>query len=160
MPSPEPEPEAAAVAALFRPVKKRKIFRHRSEDVDEASNNNNTANPSTSGPEPLAATPPVAHNKSDDDEADQAHTVASALRLRQNRARLRGGGVAFRAGPSGVQEWGIEEYSKNTEQGMVLHNGDAAGPEEDDEDSVILGGINRRFAPQTGLVGELVNRHM
>jgi len=42
---------------------------------------------------------------------------------------------------------------ENPDTSMVLHDGA-------DGDSTILGGITERFAPQTGLAGELVNKHM
>ncbi|KAK1825784.1 hepatocellular carcinoma-associated antigen 59-domain-containing protein [Podospora conica] len=149
MASPEPEPAAIAVPILFRPAKRRKIFRHRSEDAATADDQ---STPTPEGPLPATTT-----TDPDDDAEQEAHT----LRLRQAaRKRRPGGGVAFRAG--GPSSSGVEESSKsNTERGMVLHsNGDAKDDEDSDEDSLILGGINRRFAPQTGLVGELVNRHM
>ncbi|KAK0754122.1 hypothetical protein B0T18DRAFT_442561 [Schizothecium vesticola] len=149
--SQELEPAAIAVPILFRPAKRRKIFRHqRTEDAaaDEQSTSTPEAPPTTTSADP----PP-----SDDDADEEAHIA----RLRHAARKRRGGGVAFRAsGPSGA-----EESSINTERSMVLHR-DSNGQQQDeddadaDEDSLILGGINRRFAPQTGLVGELVNRHM
>jgi hypothetical protein len=151
--SQEPEPAAITAPILFRPAKRRKIFRHqRTEDAagaDDQSTPTPEAQPTTTSADPLP---------SDDDADEEAHIA----RLRHAaRKRRGGGGVAFRAGgPSGA-----EESSNNTERGMVLHR-DSNGPQQDeddadaDEDSLILGGINRRFAPQTGLVGELVNRHM
>lgn len=153
MPSQEPEPEAVSVPILFRPAKRRKIFRHqRSEDTaDDQTTSTPEALPTNSSTDP---TPP-----SDDDADEEAHIA----RLRHAaRKRRGGGGVAFRAGgPSGTEE----SSSNNTERGMVLHkdsnsNGQQQDEDDEDEDSLILGGINRRFAPQTGLVGELVNRHM
>lgn len=73
--------------------------------------------------------------------------MAEALRLRNARkARLKG--VGFR--PEGTSK-ATDEVS--TEQSLVLKD-DPNGPD------AVEYGISRRFAPQAGLVGELVNKHM
>ncbi|KAK0733394.1 hepatocellular carcinoma-associated antigen 59-domain-containing protein, partial [Lasiosphaeria miniovina] len=83
---------------------------------------------------------------------EQGLVVAEALKLR-NARKHRHGGVGFRAGAFSHGD-DSPAPNGNTEQGMVLHDGaDAA-------DGLILGGIPKRFAPQTGLAGELVNKHM
>lgn len=133
------EPQVPA----FRPGKKRKIYRHRTEDTDESPLDAPLATPQpTFTPDPRPS----------DDSTDTANTdeqlpVSSLLRLRQVR-KGRLGGVAFRAG-STTQ---ANEQPQNTEQSLVPHDGGAENP--------VIGGITTRFAPQTGLVGELVNKHM
>ncbi|KAK0656074.1 hepatocellular carcinoma-associated antigen 59-domain-containing protein [Cercophora newfieldiana] len=134
--------EAEPAPVLFRPGKKRKLYRHRPEE-DESTNAEDASN---SVP-PLAATSGA---QADNDDSEE-RSVADALRLR-NARKHRTGGVAFRAGPSSNAD-GSAMANENPDRSMVLH--DSA-----DGDSAILGGITQRFAPQTGLVGELVNKHM
>jgi len=137
-------PEAQPAQVVFRPGKKRKAYRHRPEEeepvIAEGATNSLTASSATG----------VAL----DDDSDQ-RSVAGALRLR-NARKNRHGGVAFRAGPF-LHGDGGEATDTNPDRSMVLHD-TVDGSRQDD--SAILGGITQRFAPQTGLVGELVNKHM
>ncbi|KAB5580941.1 hepatocellular carcinoma-associated antigen 59-domain-containing protein [Coniochaeta sp. 2T2.1] len=124
----------------FRPGKKRKIYRQRAEDADDAPLDAPAATSepaSTLDPRPSEDITPAA----DDDE----HISLSAIRRQARKGRL--GGVAFRAGSARA-----DEQSDNTEQSLVIHDGSAETP--------IVGGITKRFAPQTGMVGELINKHM
>jgi len=142
---------------VFRPGKKRKAFRKRIEE-DEPTDSNADATPTTSTPQPVAANgaPASGDQDSDDDQgAGGGLSVAEVIR-RRNARKQRHGGVAFRATPFSQPDSVIPDNSHNNEQGMVLHDDTAANPEE----SAIIGGITKRFAPQTGLVGELVNRNM
>jgi len=129
-------PEAMAPSVMFRPSKKRKIYRQRAEGDDLPHST-----------EPTALRPaPAAETATSEDE--KGLSVAEALRLRSLRkGRLRG--VEFRADDGSRAEAAPE----NPEQSLVLH--DAAASEVDSS-----GGMSRRFAPQTGMVGELVNKHM
>ncbi len=140
----------AAPQVVFRPGKKRKIYRQRAEEPESTLSNGETptqASPTTSTSAFATPTGP--------DEDAAGLTVAEALRLR-NLRKHKHGGVGFRAGPSGLggDRAGGEE---NSEMGLVLHgNSDAQLGAE----TAVIGGISKRFAPQTGMVGELVNRHM
>ncbi|KAK5655032.1 hypothetical protein OQA88_6791 [Cercophora sp. LCS_1] len=138
------------VQVLFRPVKKRKIYRHRSEE-NEGATANDSVGPSDAPS--TTATIPAAPTVADDDDASPS--VSEALRLR-NLRKHRNGGVAFRARPPSNGDNG-GATDGNMERGLVLRSG---ADEAQQEESMILGGINRRFAAQTGLVGELVNKHM
>lgn len=145
----------------FRPGKKRKIhYRHRSGDEDDNSPPLD-AQPSTAAAAALSPPPadprepPTSAPDADADAADSAaeegrSAVSEALRLRHAR-RARLGGVAFRAGPT---PRGDADAEGEAGQGLVLHDGGTAG------NQVAVGAISKRFAPQTGLVGELVNKHM
>ncbi|KAK4449432.1 hepatocellular carcinoma-associated antigen 59-domain-containing protein [Podospora aff. communis PSN243] len=133
-------PEAESAPVLFRRGKKRKAYRQRTEE-DEPSITEGASSTATA-PAPTSFAP-------EDDSEERS--VAEALRLR-NARKHRNGGVVFRAGPSSNWE-GSGMTDENPERSMVIH--DSA-----DGDSAILGGITQRFAPQTGLVGELVNKHM
>ncbi|KAK0633389.1 hepatocellular carcinoma-associated antigen 59-domain-containing protein [Immersiella caudata] len=134
-------PEALAAPLLFRHGKKRKAYRHRAEDNE----------PVIAGGSPGAVVAPQATTTIAPDDDSEERSVAEALRLR-NARKHRNGGVAFRAGPSSNGEGG-GMTEENPEMSIVLHDS-AEG------DSALLGGITQRFAPQTGLVGELVNKHM
>jgi hypothetical protein len=132
---------------MFRPGKKRKIYRQRPEEEEDATTKSTTDDftaPAT------ASDAPTAGDAAED--SGDGRSVAEVLRLR-NLRKQRHGGVAFRAGPYGYGD-DSSATAENSEQSMVLH--DSA----DADDSGILGGITQRFAPQTGLVGELVNKHM
>lgn len=149
MEAPAAEP-TEPVQVMFRPAKKRKIYRHRSEE-GEATAVANSATAIDAPSTTASVQAPLTELKRDDDPS----SVAEALRLR-NLRKHRHGGVAFRAGTSSHGESG-DTIDVNTERGLVLHGG---SDEAQHDESMILGGINRRFAAQTGLVGELVNKHM
>ena len=135
-PTPADASEAVTPQILFRPGKKRKIYRQRAEDVEARDDGEPTA--------PLAAPPDEAAASED----DKTLSVAEVVRLRNIRkGKLRG--VEFRADDASRAGTSPE----NTEQSLVLHD---AGPSEVEP----IAGMSRRFAPQTGMVGELVNRHM
>lgn len=136
----KPEPQV-----VFRPSKKRKHFRHRAEEAEakhDESTHQAAAQPIISSE--AETKPSGAHDTNSDTEET---SVAEALRLRNARkARLKG--VGFR--PEGTSK-ASDEVS--TEQSLVLKD-DPNGPD------AMEYGISRRFAPQAGLVGELVNKHM
>lgn len=97
-------------------------------------------------------------NSSDDDEACGGPPVARLLKLR-NARKSKLGGVAFCAEQSsslGLQDGG--------DRALVLHKGGDAGDVEQKgkagETGSLAVGIPKRFAPQTGVVGEVVNKHM
>ncbi|KAL1852041.1 hypothetical protein Daus18300_012323 [Diaporthe australafricana] len=132
-----PEPQV-----VFRPSKKRKHFRQRAEESepkpDDATHEAAAQSPSTQDGNSKTRD---AHDTKSDTEGS---SVAEALRLRNARkARLKG--VGFR--PEGAPKVSDE---LNVERSLIL---------KDDTDAIEYG-ISKRFAPQAGLVGELVNRHM
>ncbi len=138
------EPAAAGAAeppVVFRHGKRRKMYRQRQPDPKASGE---PADPAIEAPAPADA--------SIEDEAEEdGLSVAEVLRRRQARkARLRG--VEFRSedtsrsGPAG------DSYN----QALVLRDAAAAGIVSAETSP----GMNRRFAPQTGLVGDVVNRHM
>ena len=141
---------------VFRPGKKRKIYRQRLEEPDSAASNGPT--PTEADHAPSGNTPTTVAER---DEDEQGLSVAEALRLRNSR-KHKHGGVGFRAGPSGLggdddDDDRAAATAQNTERSVVLHgNADA----QQGAEAAVIGGISKRFAPQTGMVGELVNRHM
>ncbi|KAF3344798.1 hypothetical protein VdG2_06984 [Verticillium dahliae VDG2] len=74
---------------------------------------------------------------------DDEPSIAEALRLRTLR-KSRLNGVGFRAQ--------TREDEPSSSAALI--------PKPQDEETAPDGGITNRFAPQTGLVGELVNKHM
>ncbi|KAK4099736.1 hypothetical protein N658DRAFT_429061 [Parathielavia hyrcaniae] len=144
-----PETESTP-SVVFRPVKKRKILRQRAEEPENASSSRET--PTTAAPVASSTAPAIpAERAEDEDEL----SVAEVLRLR-NARKHKHGGVGFRAGPRGLDD-DREASEENAEQGLVLHG--SANAQQASE-TALIGGISKRFAPQTGLVGELVNKHM
>jgi hypothetical protein len=134
-----PNTEAAEPQVVsFRPGKKRKIYRQRAEETESEA----PVDAPLSGSDQISAFIKEVR----DDVEDQQTSVSEVLRLR-NARKGRLGGVAFRAGSTTR----ADEAATNTEQGLVLH---------ESAENQIVGGIRNRFAPQTGLVGELVNKHM
>ncbi|KAK3956422.1 hepatocellular carcinoma-associated antigen 59-domain-containing protein [Pseudoneurospora amorphoporcata] len=170
--APTPEPTAAAPPPVFfRAGKKKRAFRQRAEETDaepaaqtdswatintssDATATGQTAasttEPAVSGTVATATTAgPTA--KREEDKEGGGLSVTEVLRLR-NAKKHRLGGVAFRAGDVS------SPTPQNAEQAMVLHDSGSGGAEV--QEAAILGGVAKRFAPQTGMVGELVNKHM
>ncbi|KAI1498865.1 hypothetical protein F5X99DRAFT_308616 [Biscogniauxia marginata] len=147
--SPETTP---APPVVFR-GKKRKFYRQRVDTESESAQPHSEqaqAQEATKSPAAEPSAPSIETPESEDAEEDGL-SVAEVLRLRNARkSKLRG--VTF----------GTDNNSR----------GDAAGDEYDDELSRMIreeenrvldisnAGVNKRFAPQTGLAVELVNQHM
>ncbi|KAK7417950.1 hypothetical protein QQX98_004252 [Neonectria punicea] len=132
----EPSPAAEPVVR-FRAGKKRKAYRQRIDDDDEAV-----------APKTLEGRPPdVAAPANDEDDEDES-SVAAALRLRNaRRGRLRG--VAFKNTAAKPDD----ETSGN--RALVLR-----GPEAAPEKEVDLSNVGNRFMHQTGLVADMNDKHM
>lgn len=136
----KPEPQV-----VFRPSKKRKHFRQRVDEPEAKSDEATDQAASQALPDQIGEERPRATE--DTNSETEESSIAEALRLRNARkARLKG--VGFR--PEGTSK--IPE-GVSTEQSLVLKD-DSNGPD------AMEYGISRRFAPQAGLVGELVNKHM
>ncbi|KAK3396532.1 hepatocellular carcinoma-associated antigen 59-domain-containing protein [Sordaria brevicollis] len=174
--APTPEPTAAAAApppVLFRASKKKRAFRQRAEDNDDdvakpgvqpnSAATINTASDAaapgqgnaTSSTDPTVSATPATTASTSNDKEEGGLSVAEVLRLR-NAKKHRLGGVAFRAGDDGATA--TSTVQQNSEQAMVLHEN--GGEVQQQQEAAILGGVAKRFAPQTGMVGELVNKHM
>jgi hypothetical protein len=137
-------PEATDTV-LFRPAKKRKIYRQRALD--------NAPSPTSPPPESLDAIglPVSAENAPPTDEEFEGTRVSMSeiLRLRKLR-KHRVGGVEFRASIVNGRDDGEDDA-------LVLHENSRAGDEKDEAPQEI--GVPRRFAKQTGMVGD-VDKHM
>jgi len=133
---------------VFRPGKKRKIYRQRPAELDGATSNHDTTNEASLA----AASRPTTSVEHDED--DQNLSVSDVVRLRNSR-KHKHGGVGFSTGPSGLGDNGMAR--ENTERSVVLHGNTDA---QQGAEAAVIGGISKRFAPQTGMVGELVNKHI
>ena len=130
---------------VFRAGKKRKAYRQRPADQDAPV----AEEPSAAAPRAAASDEDeggAGANKSEGDE--EGLSVAEALRLR-NARRTRLGGVGFSATAAAAAAADDDEAQRS----LVLRGEGAADPLE-------VHDISRRFAPQTGLVHEMVNKHM
>ncbi|KAI1127910.1 hypothetical protein F5Y10DRAFT_241694 [Nemania abortiva] len=148
-------PAAEAPQTVVFRGKKRKTYRQRpgAEAKDEAStasvdpvldtlNAATTTDPEASTPNPITA--------STNPEEDESLSISEALRLRNARkSRLRG--VTFGADnniQTGRPEGGDDELS------LMIREEEKKAIEQS------ITAANKRFAPQTGLSGEIVNKHM
>lgn len=123
---------------VFRSKRKRPTLRTRHEEHAAGATS------------PRAATGDDVASKAVEEEDERDVSVAEVLRQRRKQAKLRGAGLA----PEHVSARGAGE-DEGGEQSVV-----EAGERRMTSPDAVVGGISNRFAPQTGLVGELVNRHM
>lgn len=137
--------EKSEPQVVFRPSKKRKHFRQRVDEPEDKSDEvTDQAAAQTLSEKAGEEKPRVTQDTNSESEES---SVAEALRLRNARkARLKG--VGFR--PEGTTK---VSDGVSTERSLVLKD-DPNGPDATEY------GISKRFAPQAGLVGELVNKHM
>lgn len=132
----------------FRPGKKRKAYRQRATgDETEPKATPVATDASLTTSEQISAL--ISEVQEETAANDESRPVSEVLRLNRNaRHKARLGGVAFRAGSTPRAEEDAPTPTNNTEQSLV--------PAPDP----IVAGIRNRFAPQTGMVGELINKHM
>jgi hypothetical protein len=148
-----PEGTAASVA-IPRFGKKGKTYRRRVDpddaEADEAARLKPVLPSGVAGASSVDAKDPSAP---DPDAEDVDISVTEVLRLRQARRAKFGGGVGFRAGQGARDR---VETTESDETALVRRDeaSEAARQAE------VLMGMTKRFAPQTGLAGELVNKHM
>ncbi|KAI9641123.1 hypothetical protein NHQ30_010553 [Ciborinia camelliae] len=143
---------------LFRPSKKRKIYRQRNNDDNENGVDGPIPAPASTSMsaeqslDELIASGSVPIKKEDDDGEDKKEEIldmAEILRLRKLRKKI--GGVEFRA------------ESKIREGNDPNGTGDALVKYEEKEAEEVQpeGGLSmRRFAPQMGVVGSGVDKHI
>lgn len=136
-----PEPQV-----VFRPSKKRKQFRQRAEDNAPPPEDATGQAAGAASSRPAQDSSLKLHHGNDDAASETGDlSVAEVLRLR-NARKSRPKGVEFR--PEGAPK------DETPAEAALLPGDDAQN-----SDATELG-MSRRFAPQAGLVGELVNKHM
>ncbi|KAL1843162.1 hypothetical protein VTJ49DRAFT_2912 [Mycothermus thermophilus] len=148
---------------VFRAGKKRKAYRQRAEEPETTTVADNREI-STDGAAGSPKDGAPAERTTEQDDSEAGLPVSEVLKLR-NARKPKLAGVEFRAGPSGLgsTSGSGDDYRATSEEtadrrALVLHGGDSA--DASDAAPVVLPHISDRFAPQTGLVGELVNKHM
>ncbi|KAI0854435.1 hepatocellular carcinoma-associated antigen 59-domain-containing protein [Daldinia vernicosa] len=147
---------------IFR-GKKRKTYRQRAEptdDDDERSRSAETPRPdgtptASDTPAKTGTATPIQSEGAEDEE--KGLSVAEVLRLR-NARKARLGGVKFGAGSS----HGSNDATTATADGLGDGFDDLSLMIREEENKVldIAAGVKKRFAPQTGMAAELVNKHM
>jgi hypothetical protein len=140
---------------LFRPSKKRKIYRQRATSPPPTITNPATEATTTSTPSTAPLPRPLTSEGDEDD--DTAPSTAAIRRLLAAR-RHRGLGVEFRAeSPRGAAGDDAEGEGEGT---VVVRRERLDDGHEDGESAggLALGG--KRFVTQTGMSAEGVDRHM
>ena len=179
-------PAEPPVQVVFR-GKKRKAYRQRTETEDnDINSSNNDASPaltavdqarntSVSANDPSPASPSnaidaitVPQGSREDENAaedEKGLSVAEVLR-RRNVRKSRLGGVKFSATDSALLGAGSAAGGEYNGNATSSNNDDLSLMIREEESRVIersstaAAGVNRRFAPQTGLSSELINKHM
>ncbi len=158
-----------AQTILFRPSKKRKIYRQRAQDDDNENNAAALTTPSASLPahsssaDHVSKSPPllgVGDGVSEltgtggDVELEGATVpMSEILRLRKLH-KQRVGGVEFRP----VVTAGLRNESSSSSMALVPM-GESEGGRAEEGQAQVAGGV-RQFTRQTGLVGDVVDKHM
>jgi hypothetical protein len=140
---------------IFRPSKKRKIYRQRGSSPSPP--NPSSALDSTSdspGAQTLDSliTHSIVKGEALEEARDTGLSITEVRRLRKARLKQRARGVEFRAVPSSGQE--------NTEvDALDTHEDEGVDGDGNEEVEATGAGVVRRFAKQTGMIGD-VDKHM
>ncbi|KAI2781733.1 hepatocellular carcinoma-associated antigen 59-domain-containing protein [Daldinia loculata] len=154
--------ESTPVPKVIFRGKKRKTYRQRAEPADDDDERSRSAEtPRLEGTPTASDTPgkpevatPIQSEGAEDEE--KGLSVAEVLRLR-NARKARLGGVKFGAGSN---------HGSNDAAAAANGLGDGLDDlslmirEEENKALDIAAGVKKRFAPQTGMAAELVNKHM
>lgn len=136
----KPSDATTDAPVIFR-GKKRKFFRQRPLE-DEATGATGPATESIETQDETIASPKTAT------QVEEALSVAEIIRQR-NARKSRTRGVGF-----GADDAHGSAFHPDVELSLMIRE------EEQRADDLASGGVNRRFAAQTGLTSELVNKHM
>jgi hypothetical protein len=130
-----PRADSSEPKIVFRATKKRKTYRQRGDDEADGAETTVTASSHR-----------VAKHSADGED-DEGISVSEVLKLR-NARKVRSRGLEIRAdhGPR----------PENAEQALVLRDESSVGGQV----VPVTASVPSRFAPQTGLVGEIFNKHM
>lgn len=147
-----PEPQI-----VFR-GKKRKTYRQRTEPTsDDTDSKAAVVSPTRDESAPAApknigtASPAPVQNEDVTDE-ETGLSVAEVLRLR-NARKSRLGGVKFGAGNTASGDAAAYGSDGLDDLSLMIR-------EEESKALDVAAGVKRRFAPQTGLAADIVNKHM
>ncbi|KAI2473521.1 hepatocellular carcinoma-associated antigen 59-domain-containing protein [Annulohypoxylon bovei var. microspora] len=141
-----PEPQV-----VFR-GKKRKTYRQRAEPASDNNNINDEESKPAEAPRPDRTQTASPSQADDATEEENGLSVAEVLRLR-NARKARLGGVKF-GGSNHVSA------EANAPAAEFLDDLSLMIREEESKANDVAAGVQKRFAPQTGLSTEIVNKHM
>jgi hypothetical protein len=160
---------------LFRPSKKRKVYRQRiAENDDEPPSTNSNASalspvPATTETEAqslddlISSTAGAATEVGDQGEEVEGVRVSMAEILRLRKRNKKFGGVEFRASSGHMlrdEDGALVVRGKVGDDHGDAEGGEGEGEGEGGRGGLLAGnGVPRKFAPQTGTVGD-VNKHM
>ncbi|KAI1107886.1 hepatocellular carcinoma-associated antigen 59-domain-containing protein [Jackrogersella minutella] len=145
-----PEPQV-----VFR-GKKRKTYRQRPEPASDTEEPKSVEAPQREK-SATASDAPTPTQSEDATEEEKGLSVAEILRLR-NARKARLGGVKFGAGSNHTS--GDATAAAIAEAGDGLDDLSLMIREEENKALDISSSVKKRFAPQTGLATEIVNKHM
>ena len=138
-------------ADLFRPAKRRKFYRKRTdvEEEEEEEAPKPESHRSVPSPEPMTVNELIArnrHNTPPQEKCDEeaALSIAEILRQRKVTARRRGG----------------IEFTNNNPSNSTAPQPSEALIEREDETPADIKSVIERFAPQTGQVTDTTDKHM
>ena len=140
-----PQSEGENSSDLFRPSKRRKFYRKRTDAEDEGSSTISSAPP----PASMTVDELIshhAHRTETEDRRTEGEPLSIAEILRQRKAALR-------------RKGGIEFTNSHTSTSTKPQTSDALVLKEDDTPADIKSVIGR-FAPQTGQVSDVADKHM
>lgn len=141
-----PQGEAKSSSDLFRPSKRRKFYRKRTDAEDHTSPTVSSAPPP---PESMTVDELISHHgylvESRDQKKDEEPLSVAEI-LRQRKAAL-------------PRKGGIEFTNSNTSTSSTLQTSDVLIVKEDDTPADIKSVI-QRFTPQTGQVSDVADKHM
>ncbi|KAI5918505.1 hypothetical protein F4810DRAFT_691711 [Camillea tinctor] len=173
MDSTTPEATAPTPPIVFRGGKKRKFYRQRAEtDKDNETSRQHseeaqiqtTGTTTTTAPLPPTQSPVAEASPSssaalpitaavDENAEEEGLSVAEVLRLRNARKSKLRGGVTFGGSDSNSRGDAPSDAYEDELSRMIRE-------EENRALDISNVGVNKRFAPQTGLAVEIVNKHM
>ena len=157
-----PPPTTTGDTILFRPTKKRKIYRQRHDDTTppetQLSSPNPSISPAPAQPNPqsideLIASSATLPTTADKDLESTQVSISEILRLRQKNKNKRSG-VEFRASGHIARDQDGELVIRHAATATATGGEGESAPAEGGG-----GGVIRKFAPQTGTVSD-VNKHM
>ncbi|KAI0889828.1 uncharacterized protein GGS22DRAFT_149234 [Annulohypoxylon maeteangense] len=152
----EATPEPQIVPQVVFRGKKRKTYRQRPEPISDATTINNinedATNPAETPRSATASEKQAETTTATEEEGENGLLVSEVLRLR-NARKARLGGVKFGGHPDARATSGGGADDMLDDLSLMIR-------EEEGKAMDVAAGVQKRFAPQTGLSAEIVNKHM
>ncbi|KAI1448118.1 hypothetical protein F5Y02DRAFT_335626 [Annulohypoxylon stygium] len=152
--TPEATTETQAQPQVVFRGKKRKTYRQRAEPTSDDITNEASNTTTSEAQRPVTASPSnQAETATTEEEKESGLSVSEVLRLR-NARKARLGGVKFGGHTPNVSD------APKADNGEALDDLSLMIREEEGKVMDVAAGVQKRFAPQTGLSTEIVNKHM